>query len=123
VPLGVPGVGDVTSYNLVGVLPELGKLNREQIAALAGLAPYNHDSGKLKGKRSIRGGRAEVRQTLYMAAFSARNDNPIIRRFAKRLEAAGKPFKVVLTACMRKLLTILNTLVKNNALWRSTATT
>jgi transposase len=119
----VPGVGDVTSFNLVGVLPELGKLNREQIAALAGLAPYNHDSGKLKGKRSICGGRAEVRQTLYMAAFSARNDNPIIRRFAKRLEAAGKPFKVVLTACMRKLLTILNTLVKNNALWRSTVTT
>jgi transposase len=118
----VPGVGDVTSYNLVGVLPELGKLNREQIAALAGLAPYNHDSGKLKGKRSIRGGRAEVRQTLYMAAFSARNDNPIIRRFAKRLEAAGKPFKVVLTACMRKLLIILNALVKKNVLWRSPTT-
>ena len=119
----VPGVGDVTSYNLVGVLPELGKLNREQIAALAGLAPYNHDSGKLKGKRSIRGGRAEVRQTLYMAALSARNDNPIIRCFAQRLEAAGKPFKVVLTACMRKLLMILNALVKQNVLWRSTATT
>ena len=119
----VPGVGDITSHNLVGVLPELGKLNREQIVALAGLAPYNHDSGKLKGKRSISGGRAEVRQTLYMAALSARNDNPTIRRFAQRLEATEKPFKVVMTACMRKLLVILNTLVKNDTLWRCPATT
>ncbi len=119
----VPGVGEVTGRNLLASLPELGKLNRAQIVALAGLAPYNHDSGKLKGKRSIWGGRAEVRQALYMAAFSARNDNPIIRRFAQRLEAAGKAFKVVMTACMRKLLIILNTLVKNNALWRAPVTT
>jgi transposase len=119
----VPGVGEITGHNLVASLPELGRLNREQIAALAGLAPYNHDSGKFKGKRSIHGGRSDVRQTLYMAALSARNDNPIIRRFAQRLEDAGKPFKVVLTACMRKLLVILNTMIKNNAAWRSPATT
>jgi transposase len=112
----VPGVGEVSSCHLLASLPELGKLNREQIVALAGLAPYNHDSGKLKGKRSIWGGRAEVRQALYMAAFSARNHNPRIRRFAQRLEAAGKAFKVVLTAYMRKLLIMLNTMVKNNTL-------
>lgn len=118
----VPGVGKVSSCHLLASLPELGKLNREKIVALAGLAPYNHDSGKLKGKRSIGGGRAEVRQALYMAAFSARNHNPHIRRFAQRLEAAGKTFKVVLTACMRKLLIILNTMVKNNSPWQSTET-
>jgi transposase len=119
----VPGVGEVSSCHLLASLPELGKLNREQIVALAGLAPYNHDSGKLKGKRSIWGGRAEVRQTLYMAALSARNHNPTIRRFAQRLETAGKAFKVVLTACMRKLLIILNTMVKNNTSWQTLETT
>jgi transposase len=118
----VPGVGKVSSYHLLASLPELGKLNREKIVALAGLAPYNHDSGKLKGKRSIGGGRTEVRQALYMAAFSARNHNPHIRCFAQRLEDAGKAFKVVLTACMRKLLIILNTMVKTNTPWQSTAT-
>jgi transposase len=119
----VPGVGEVSSCHLLAALPELGKLNREQIVALAGLAPYNHDSGKLKGKRSIWGGRAEVRQALYMAALSARNHNPTIRRFAQRLETAGKAFKVVLTACMRKLLIILNTMVKNNTSWQALETT
>ena len=113
----VPGVGQVISCNLLATLPELGNLNREQIAALAGLAPYNHDSGKLKGKRSIWGGRANARQALYMAALTARNCNPTIRAFAKRLEATGKLFKVVITACMRKLLVILNTMLKNNTPW------
>jgi transposase len=113
----VPGVGDVTSRNLLASLPELGKLNREQIVALAGLAPYNHDSGKLKGKRSIWGGRADARQALYMAAVTARRCNPAISAFAQRLESAGKLFKVVITACMRKLLVILNTMLKNNTPW------
>jgi transposase len=113
----VPGVGQVTSCNLLATLPELGKLNREQIAALAGLAPYNHDSGKLKGKRSIWGGRADARQALYMAAVSARRCNPAINAFANRLESTGKLFKVVITACMRKLLVILNTIIKNNTPW------
>ena len=110
----VPGVGPTTSAMLVAELPELGRLNRREISALAGLAPYNHDSGKLRGKRSIWGGRSSVRSALYMAALTARRCNPIIRDFAQRLEQAGKPFKVVLTACMRKLLTILNVLVKTN---------
>jgi len=113
----VPGVGDVTSRNLLAALPELGKLNREQIVALAGLAPYNHDSGKLKGKRSIWGGRAEARQALYMAALTASRCNPTISAFARRLESAGKLFKVVITACMRKLLVILNSMIKNNTSW------
>jgi transposase len=119
----VPGVGEVTSHNLLAALPELGRLNRQQIVALAGLAPYNHDSGRLKGKRAIAGGRKEVRQALYMAALSARNDNPVIRRFAQRLEAAGKLFKVVMTACMRKLLIIIHTMIKNNTNWKPLATT
>ena len=113
----VPGVGPTTSAMLVAELPELGRLNRREISALVGLAPYNHDSGKWRGKRSIWGGRINVRSALYMAALTARRCNPIIRAFAQRLEQAGKPFKVVLTACMRKLLTILNVLVKTNQLW------
>jgi transposase len=119
----VPGVGEVTGHNLLAELPELGKLNREQIAALAGLAPYNHDSGKLKGKRSIYGGRSSVRQTLYMATLTASRCNPTIRLFYERLKRSGKPFKVALTACMRKLLVILNAMLKNNAPWRSPVTT
>jgi len=97
----VPGVGQSLSCNLLATLPELGNLNREQIAALAGLAPYNHDSGKLKGKRSIWGGRANARQALYMAALTARNLQSDHQGFRKRLEATGKLFKVVITACMR----------------------
>jgi transposase len=115
----VPGVGAVTSRTLLAQLPELGKLNRAQIASLAGLAPYNHDSGKFKGKRSIWGGRAAVRNALYMAALTARRCNPVIRAFAERLEQAGKLFKVVLTACMRKLLLILNTMIKHNSPWNT----
>lgn len=113
----VPGVGPTTSATLVAELPELGRLNRREISALVGLAPYNHDSGGLRGKRSIWGGRANIRSVLYMAALTARRCNPLIRTFAERLQQAGKPFKVVLTACMRKLLTILNVLTKNNQVW------
>lgn len=113
----VPGIGPATSATLVAELPELGRLNRRQISALVGLAPYNHDSGKLRGKRSIWGGRISVRSALYMAALTARRCNPIIRAFASRLQQAGKPFKVILTACMRKLLIILNVLVKTNQSW------
>jgi transposase len=113
----VPGVGAVTITSLLVELPELGRLNRGQIAALVGVAPFNRDSGKFHGRRAIWGGRAAVRSVLYMAALTARRCNSVIREFAKRLEAAGKPFKVVLTACMRKLLVILNTMVKFNLPW------
>jgi transposase len=94
-------------------------LNRQQIAKLVGVAPMNRDSGKHRGERHITGGRASVRKSLYMAALSARNWNPTIHAFAERLKAAGKPFKVVITACMRKLLTILNTMLRNNQPWRT----
>lgn len=114
----VPGIGAVTAASLLAELPELGQLNRQEIAALAGLAPFNRDSGKFQGRRSIWGGRAAVRKALYMAALTARRCNPVIQAFALRLEAAGKPFKVVITACMRKLLVILNTIVKNNTNWK-----
>jgi transposase len=113
----VPGVGPVTSTALLADLPELGRLNRQEVAALAGLAPFNRDSGQHAGRRAIWGGRAGVRSVLYMAALTARRCNPLIARFAQRLEAAGKPFKVVLAACMRKLLIVLNLLVKNHTRW------
>jgi transposase len=117
----VPGVGPTTSATLMAELPELGRLNRRQIATLAGVAPLNHDSGKLRGRRAVRGGRGDVRTALYMAAFSARRFNPTIRAFADRLDRAGKPFKVVLTACMRKLLTILNSIVRRGTPWQFTS--
>ena len=113
----VPGVGPATSAMLVAELPELGRLNRREISALVGVAPYNHDSGKLRGKRSIWGGRAQVRSALYMATLSARRCNPVIRAFATRLTQAGKPFKVILTACMRKLLISLNAIAKCQQPW------
>lgn len=113
----VPGIGAVTSATLVAELPELGQLNRQAIAALAGLAPFNCDSGQYAGQRKVRGGRASVRTALYMAALTGRRFNPILKRFADRLQAAGKSAKLILTACMRKLLTILNTMVKNNTPW------
>ena len=113
----VPGVGPVTVTSLLVDLPELGRLDRQQVAALVGVAPFNRDSGKFHGRRAIWGGRAAVRSVLYMAALTARRSNPVIREFAQRLEAAGKPFKVVLTACMRKLLVILNSMLKNNLPW------
>lgn len=112
-----PGVGTTTAAALLADLPELGQLNRQEIGALVGLAPFNHDSGTHRGKRSIWGGRAPVRCALYMATLTATRCNPIIRTFAQRLKAQGKPIKVVLTACMRKLLVILNTLLKTNSHW------
>jgi len=113
----VPGVGPGTSRTLLIDLPELGSLNRKQIAALVGLAPFNHDSGKMRGRRSIWGGRATVRSMLYMACVASLRCNPVIRSFYERLRDAGKPVKVALTACMHKLLTILNALVKTNRAW------
>jgi transposase len=113
----VPGVGPTTSATLMAELPELGRLNRREISALVGLAPFNRDSGKSSRKRMIYGGRATVRCVLYMATLAAKRCNPIIRAFAQRLEDNGKIFKVVITACMRKLLTILNTLTKNKQSW------
>ena len=114
----VPGIGPDTAHQLTVELPELGKLNRQQIAALAGLAPYNCDSGSsVRGPRRIRGGRKHCRATLYMAAFNAIRFSPRFRAFHDRLRAAGKSYKVALTACMRKLLTILNVMVKNNTHW------
>jgi transposase len=115
----VPGVGNTTASQLVVNLPELGKLNRQQIAALVGVAPLNRDSGTMRGQRGIFGGRAEVRAGLYMATVSAMRCNPIIRPFAQRLIAAGKTFKVAMIACMRKLVTILNVIVRNNEHWRA----
>jgi len=113
----VPGVGRVASSTLIALVPELGTIGHKQLSALIGVAPYNHDSGAFKGKRSIFGGRATVRSVLYMAALSARTNNPIIKAFADQLEERGKPFKVVIVACMRKLLTILNALVKRKQSW------
>lgn len=112
-----PGLGPATSSTLVAELPELGRLNRQQIASLVGVAPMNHDSGSFRGQRHIRGGRSAVRTALYMATLTAMRFNPVLRSFAQRLLKAGKPFKVVITACMRKLLTILNTMVRNATAW------
>lgn len=113
-----PGIGPNTSAMLLSHLPELGNLNRQQVAALAGVAPWDVSSGRWKGQSSIWGGRAEVRSALYMAALTAMRCNPAIRAFAQRLEAQGKAFKVVITACMRKLLVILNSMVRSNTSWR-----
>jgi transposase len=113
----VPGVGPVISRTLLAELPELGRLNRKQIAALVGVAPLNRDSGTLKGRRTIWGGRATVRATLYMAALVASRRNSVIRTFYKRLCNAGKAPKVALVACMRKLLTILNAMIKHKTRW------
>ena len=113
------GVGPVLSITLLSDLPELGTLNRKEIAALVGVAPWNRDSGKFRGRRAIWGGRAHVRTALYMGTRVAIRFNPVIRVFAQRLRDAGKPYKVIVTACMRKLLTILNTMLKNHTRWQS----
>lgn len=115
----VPGVGPVTSATMLGMLPELGQLNRQQIAALVGVAPLNKDSGKKQGRRRVYGGRADVRNVLYMAALAARKFNPVIRNFYERLIQQGKEKKVALTACMRKLLVILNAMMHSNQPWRA----
>lgn len=112
-----PGIGDTTARVLIAQLPELGQLNRKQIAALAGLAPFNRDSGNLKGKRCIWGGRHAVRTALYMATISAIRANPAIGKFYQRLKSNGKPSKVAITACMRKLLVTLNAMVRDQRMW------
>ena len=112
-----PGIGPATSASLVAELPELGKLNRQEIAALTGVAPFNDDSGTHRGKRSIRGGRGGVRTALYMATLAALTHNPVIKAFYQRLIKKEKPAKVALVACMRKLLVILNTMVRTNTVW------
>lgn len=116
----VPGVGPVISRTLIGELPELGQLNRKQIAALVGIAPLNRDSGTFRGRRTIWGGRASVRAVLYMAALVASRRNTVIRAFYTRLRNAGKAPKVALVACMRKLLTILNAMIKHKIRWSET---
>jgi len=113
----VKGVGPVVASSLICLLPELGILNRKQISALVGVCPYNRDSGAYRGTRSIRGGRADIRSILYMAALSATRHNPVIKAFYQRLKQAGKVSKVALVACMRKLLTILNALLRTNQKW------
>ena len=113
----VPGVGEQVSLTLLAYLPELGTLDRRQIAALVGVAPFNRDSGTLRGRRTVWGGRARVRASLYMGALTATRCNPAIRDFYQRLLAAGKPKKVALTACMRKLLVILNSMLKHRSTW------
>lgn len=114
----VPGIGPVMSRTVLAELPELGLLNRKQIAALVGVAPFNRDSGRLRGHRTIWGGRASVRRVLYMAALVATRWNPVIRLFYQRLRAAGKAPKVALVAAMRKLLTILNAMVHHGTPWQ-----
>lgn len=117
----VPGIGPVSSVTLLAQLPELGRLNRKEIAALVGVAPLNRDSGTLRGRRTIWGGRAHVRATLYMATLTATRHNPVIRSFYTRLLAAGKPKKVALVACMRRLLTVLNAISRDRATWQPLA--
>lgn len=113
----VKGVGPVLSASLLCLLPELGTLNRKKISALVGVCPYNRDSGYFRGKRCISGGRADIRSVLYMATLAATRYNPAIKTFFDRLKEAGKPPKVALVACMRKLLTILNAMLKTNQKW------
>ena len=113
----VPGVGRVISMSLLASLPELGSLNRRQISALTGVAPYNHDSGRYRGQRRIRGGRAIPRSALYMAALVGMRHNTRLKALYQRLKAAGKKPKVVIVACMRKLLTILNAMLKTKTPW------
>jgi transposase len=113
----VPGVGAVTAVTLIAELPELGQLNRQQIAALVGVAPFNRDSGQFRGQRKILGGRVTVRTALYMAAMAALRSNPDIKAYARGLRERGKRGMVVLVACMRKLLVILNSMVRNGTTW------
>ncbi len=114
----VPGIGDGVAFTLLGELPELGTLTSREVAALCGLAPFNKDSGSMKGKRRIRGGRAPIRTVLYMAMLSAIQHNPVMRSFYLRLVAQGKHKKVAITACMRKMMTILNAMVRDQRPWQ-----
>lgn len=115
--LSVPGVGHTTLYTLLADLPELGRLNPKQIAALTGVAPFNRDSGRLRGKRRIRGGRSSVRTVMFMGVLSAIQCNPVLKAFYDRLVAQGKHKKVAITACIRKLIVILNAMVRDQRKW------
>jgi transposase len=115
----IPGIGPAVSRILIGALPELGHLNRRAISALVGLAPMAKDSGSSQGKRWIQGGRAQIRKTLYMATVAAATYNPVIKAFYQRLKATGKPSKVALVACMRKLIVILNAMARTNTPWQT----
>lgn len=115
--VSVPDVGSTTARILIAELPELGTIDRRKIAALAGLAPLNRDSGLMRGRQSIQGGRSSVRRALYMAILVAARRNPIIRSAYERLRAAGNPAKLAFTACMRKLLTILNAMLRDRKGW------
>jgi transposase len=115
----VPGIGDTTSRTLIALLPELGHLNKKQIAALVGVAPFNQDSGTLRGRRRVTGGRAYVRRALYMAALVGTRHNPTLKAFYTRLRAGGKAPKLALVACMHKLLTIVNAMVRDGRHWES----
>ena len=114
----IPGVGPVTSASLLGLVPELGSLSPKKAASLVGLAPMNWDSGRMRGRRHIRGGRKDVRSALYMPALVAIKANPHLAEFARRLKEAGKPFKVLITACMRKLLLLCNAVLRDGAPFR-----
>ena len=115
----VPGIGDVTARTLIADLPELGTFSRRRIAALVGVAPFNRDSGTMRGRRTVWGGRASVRATLYMAALVASRHNPVLKTFYHRLIDAGKPKKLALTALMQKLLTILNAILRDRKPWKT----
>jgi transposase len=117
---GLKGIGPNTQASLMATLPELGQLNRREISKLVGVAPLNKDSGKMRGKRAIWGGRGDVRAALYMATLSAVRHDPVLRSFYKRLKTAGKPAKVALVACMHKLLTIINAVIKSGTPWQAT---
>jgi len=116
----VPGVGPIVTATLIARLPELGSMNRKEVAALVGVAPFSRDSGTLRGKRTVWGGRGPLRTALYMATLVATRHNPVLRAFYQRLCAAGKPKKVALTACLRKLLVTLNQMIKQNQMWSPT---
>lgn len=115
--LTAPGVGNTLTYTLLADLPEIGTLNNKEISSLVGVAPINRDSGMFRGKRRIKGGRASVRTTLYMATLSATQCNPVIKHFYRKLVDQGKHKKVAITACMRKFITILNAMVRDNVVW------
>ncbi len=120
--VSVPGIGNVTASTLTSQLPELGTCDRKKIAALVGVAPFAHDSGRKHGKRLIKGGRPSIRSVLYMATLAATRFNPVIRVFYQRLLHDGKPFKVAIVACMRKLLTILNAMIRTQQPWQHVLT-
>jgi transposase len=120
--VSMPGIGNAVATTLIGDLPELGSLSRRQIAALTGVAPFNRDSGKLRGKRRIRGGRAHSRTALFLSAMTAARFNPDIKLFYERLLAAGKHKKVALTACIRKIITVLNAMIRDNVPWQPATT-